>query len=311
ITLKQQSLSISAPSRHAQFEQHVSLLSSHSETVRKSSLSYLTSAFSTWPIDECKKPDVDYFFPKLSPLIVDASNDVRRQLLRLFQVLPADEIKGKTEMIEKMQPWIRSGLCHLATSINDSALDVLVWVLNTAGDDLVSGIGGWVKVLDAFMAMLGWLGWTLPDDSSGWTSIKTRRLEPKLFTKALNVLKRFLRAGLEHRQIVPKPSEWGFPLWYTEYYMIPLGIQSNPYRHMGLFGPPLDEESLPYGSREDRQRVYHKLSRAAVEKGLEATKREGGEPGRVAASALEDLANWMKDFQEPTYTRRPIGLPWT
>ncbi|KAI4163553.1 MAG: hypothetical protein LQ342_002825 [Letrouitia transgressa] len=306
ITLKQQSLSVSAPSRHEQFQRHVSLLSSHSETVRKNSLGYLTSAFSTWPVDECKKPTITYFFPKLLPLIVDASNDVRRQLLRLFQVLPAEEIKGKIEMIETMQPWIRSGLCHLAASINDSALDVLLWVLNTSSDDFVSCSGGWVKVLDAFIAMLGW---SLQDESSGWTNIKTMRLEPKLFTKALNVLKRFLRAGLEHRPKVPKPSEWGFPLWHTQYFMLPSG--SNPYRHLRLFDPePLNEKNHPYGSREERQRIYHKLFRAAVDKGLEATKREGGEPGRVAASTLEDLANWMKDFQEPITPRQPRPTRW-
>lgn len=47
-----------------------------------------------------------------------------------------------------------------------------------------------------------------------------------------------------------------------------------------------------------------------MEKGLEATKQEGGEAGRVAASTQTDLGSWMKDFQEPITSRRPVACGW-
>ena len=78
IVVNKQSLNTSAPSATAQFDHHLSLLTSRSDSQRRESLSYLTSAIS----GSQKLPQpVSLLLPKLLPLTLDASNGYV-QLLR-------------------------------------------------------------------------------------------------------------------------------------------------------------------------------------------------------------------------------------
>ena len=47
-------------------------------------------------------------------------------------------------------------MTHLATEIRLFGLDVLEWLLQVAGDEVVSCAGGWVKMLKCFLSLLGW-----------------------------------------------------------------------------------------------------------------------------------------------------------
>ena len=52
-----------------------------------------------------------------------------------------------------------------------------------------------------------------------------------------------------------------------------------------------------YEEREERQRVFDKRFRAAVEYNVENAKKVGGQYGRIAAVVGEVVAEGMKDFE--------------
>ena len=55
-----------------------------------------------------------------------------------------------------------------------------------------------------------------------------------------------------------------------------------------------------YEEREERQRVFDKRFRAAVEYNVENAKRVGGQYGRISAAIGGVVAEGMEDFQSPT-----------
>ena len=73
--------------------------------------------------------------------------------------------------------------------------------------------------------------------------------------------------------------------------------RSNPYRRLNLFGPPRDEEAGMYEEREERQRVFDKRFRAAVEWNVENAKKVGGQYGRIAAGVGGVVAEGMRDSE--------------
>lgn len=73
--------------------------------------------------------------------------------------------------------------------------------------------------------------------------------------------------------------------------------RSNAFAHLNLFGPPRDEDGEMYTEREERQRIFHKRFRAAVECGVDAGKKEGGEVGRAAAVVGKALAEGMEGYE--------------
>ena len=290
IVLDKQSLSVAAPSTALQLAEHISLLSSRSDTRRRESLGYLANLISARPTGSPPQLVVA-ILPKLAPLILDRSNSVRAQVVKLFHVLAKNEGSGQ---VYQLLPYIRSGILHLAADIRDSSLDMLAWALDDRrGDDLVTCAGGWFQTMKAFLLMLGWAKET---QSSGWSSSGRSRVEGRELAKALKVLTMLLHAGLAEIPREKPPSKWGWPYWQSEPHMLP--SRSNAYAHLNLFGPPLDEENCEYGDREERQKVFHRRFQAEMEKALETSVRQGGEVGRCASAAQKNIAIGMTDFEE-------------
>ena len=292
--LNQQSLSTTAPSSTAQFSHHLTLLTSRSDSQRRDSLSYLTTAISTRPVNTPVQQPVSVILPKLLPLVLDGSNGVRTQLLKLFRTLSPSDIG---EHIDQLLLFLRAGITHLAADIRGSALDLLGWALEICGQQLVSCAGGWVKTLKCLLAMLGW-----PNEASAaaWSSNKASfgkaGTEGKAMVKGLNSLAAILAAGLlpPIEDDVKSSGLVGFPLWHVERHL--LSKRTNGFSHLNLFGPPRDEESEVYEDREDRQRIFRKMFQQAIEKGLENAKGEGGEVGRAAASMWKIVVEGMRDY---------------
>ncbi|RMZ90228.1 hypothetical protein DV736_g2537, partial [Chaetothyriales sp. CBS 134916] len=105
IVLNQQ-LSVDAPSASAQFSHHVSLLSSKSENQRRESLVFLAACLDSAKTTAALPLTISAFLEKLCPLILDGSNGVRSQLLKLFQTIPPADIKDR---VARLLPHIRAG----------------------------------------------------------------------------------------------------------------------------------------------------------------------------------------------------------
>ncbi|KAL8666945.1 MAG: hypothetical protein Q9168_007388 [Polycauliona sp. 1 TL-2023] len=294
IVLNQQSITTAAPSATAQFLHHLSLLTSRTDSQRRDSLSYLTTAIATRPTDAPLQQPVSVLLPKILPLTCDISNGVRAQLLKLLGALPRKDID---DHIGHVLLWIRGGLTNLATEIRSSTLDILAWALSCAGDALVSCAGGWVRTLKALIIMQGW---PMESTPQAWSSSKTTFGKPgsdgKALAKSLYTMASLLQAGLhEHRQEQGAQSmSWGWPLIHVEQHMI--SQRSNCFAYLNLFGPPPDEESQIYEDRGDRQRVFARRFQKPIELGLEAAKQEEGDVGRAIGHVRKAMRDGMKDF---------------
>lgn len=267
---------------------------------------------------------VSIILPKLLPLILDGSNGVRNNLLRLLQTLPPGEVEGH---MERMLPHIRAGMTHLAQDIGSSALDILQWALEAGGEELVACPGGWMKTVKCLLVMMGWRSsWTTiitaaaattetPNRTlgshnlhAGWSSNSNKSAvfgqaaskEGKILVKCVNTLSDLLLAGLGTDDDRTKAQEerevWGFPLSHTAQHMLPQ--RSNPFGYLNLFGTPRDEESAGYVYREDRQRVFARRFQSVIMDGLAGLKKEGGEYGRAAAKAEKVMADCMMGFDQ-------------
>ncbi|KAL8696835.1 MAG: hypothetical protein Q9201_007450 [Fulgogasparrea decipioides] len=296
IVLNQQSITTAAPSATSQFSHHVSLLSSRTDSQRRDSLSYLTTAITTRPTNAPLQQPVSILLPKILPLTLDGSHGVRTKLSKLLRALPSNDME---DHIDQVLLYVRAGITHLAADIRSSALDMLGWALECSGNALISCAGGWVKTLKSLIVMLGW-----PTESNGgaWSSGKTSFGKPgsegKAMVKSLSTMAALLRVGLkESLQETDKQSTaLRFPLIDTEQHLI--SKRSDCFSHLNLFGPARDEEAQIYEDREDRQRIFHRRFRASIEHGLEVAKQEGGEVGRAAAGVQKAIMEGMRDFEE-------------
>jgi pre-rRNA-processing protein IPI1 len=293
IALKQQSLSTTAPTVEAQCAHHLGLLNHKSDTQRRDSLAYLTTVMSTHPPDSPLPQPTSVIIPAVQRLVLDGSNSVRTQLLKLLQSLPKSDIAGYTD---QLLLHTRAGMTHLATEIRVFALEVLEWLLDVAGDEVVSCAGGWVKTLKCFLSLLSW-----QDEASGkWSSSKSFGRNPgdsKVIVKQMNALAALLRAGLLLPKQTTATSADGsnsFPLWQSEHHI--LSERSNVYAHLNLFGATRDEEAEMYEDREDRQRVFRDRAEVAILAGLEQATKGGGEMGRSAAQLRKVVKEGMADF---------------
>lgn len=231
--------------------------------------------------------------PAVQRLILDGTKSVRQQLLKLLQNLPPIDIAGHAD---QLLLHTRAAMTHLATEIRFFGLEVLEWLLQVAGDEVVSCAGGWVKMLKCFLSLLGWQS----EASSKWSSAKSYgKTDSKMQVKQMSALTSFLRTGLCH---APQPvtpgdtsdSDSDFPLWHTRHHM--LSERSNVYAHLNLFGAARDEEAEMYEDREDRQRVFHDRAEAAIVAGLEQATKAGGELGRAGAQLRKVTKEGMADF---------------
>jgi len=268
------------------------VLSHRSDTQRKDSLSFLTSAVAGSAANSPLPQPVSVIVPTLLPLVLDGSNSVRCQLIRLLRALPAGEVE---DHVDQLLLYIRAGMTHLAADIRATAVEVLDWLLEVSGLETVSCAGGWVKTLKCFLALLGWQD---EDGSAKWSggrvSFGKAGSGGKSLVKNLTVLATFLRVGL-----LTTPGEAGegllsdFPLWHMRYHILPRN--SNCFVHLNLFGTPRDAESGMYEDREERQMVFHTHFESLINRGLETARKEGGEVGRAAALVIKTITGGMDD----------------
>ncbi|KAI9878154.1 MAG: rRNA processing protein [Pleopsidium flavum] len=293
IVLNKQSLTTAAPSTSLQFNHHLSLLTHRSDTQRRDSLSFLTSAITARGVNTSLPQPVSVILPTLLPLILDGSNGVRGQLIRLLRSLPAGEVE---DHVDELLLYIRAGMTHLAADIRASAIELLDWLLEVAGQETVSCAGGWMKTMKCFLALLGW---KIDDGTAKWSSSKASfgkaGSEGKALVKNLAVLASFIRVGLlPCSEMIDEELASNFPLWETYYHTLPK--RSHCFAHLNLFGPPRDEESEMYEDHEERQRMFHARFQKPVERGLETTKKEGGEVGRAAAVVFKVVSEGIDGY---------------
>lgn len=215
-------------------------------------------------------------------------------MLKLLRVLPSADIEDHGE---RLLIYIRAGMTHLAADIRISAMDILAWALDVAGEALVSGAGGWVKTLKCFLTMLGWSN---REPNASWSTSSASFSKAgnggKTLAKNLNVLALFLRAGLaeDGRSEILGCSV--FPFNHVNYHLLPK--RSNCFAHLNLFRSARNEESEMYEDREERQNIFSDRFQQVYQRGLESAKQEGGEVGRAAASLTNFLAETMNDDPE-------------
>ncbi|KAI0143775.1 Rix1 complex component [Xylariaceae sp. FL1272] len=282
IVLHQQ-LSEIAPDVVERFKHNLSLTTSRNDSQRKEALAHLTGQLSTSP--PTNPVGTSTLLQKLLPRMTDSSAGVRSQLLKLLQHIPKREIRPH---VQKAVLYVRGAMTHLSQDIKDDGLNYMEWLLDAAGEDVVSTPGCWVKPLKDFMAVLGWSITPAPAQlksaksaKGGWTSAPRTTFGSKKFGQSFPRQMRVLATFLEHgfRPEMPKP--WS-PEQYVENFT-QLPKEPNPYGYLGLFALPRDEEGEIYRNREDRLEIFAKRFRATIEAGVDSAKKEGGEAGRAAA----------------------------
>jgi pre-rRNA-processing protein IPI1 len=236
---------------------------------------------------------VSVILPSLLPLILDGSANVRTQLLKLLKTLPQGDVE---DHVGQLLPYVRAGMTHLAADIRVSAVEILSWMVEAAGESTVSCAGGWIKTLNCFLSVLGWH----TEESSRWSSNRASfgksGSQGKPMVKTLGVLSEFLEAGIGKPSTGNADSEmsdddespsWPFPLCQTAHHMI--SDSSTPFAYLNLFGQPRDEEGEMYETREDRFRVFSSRFHPAMERGLKSAREEGGELGRASSGVSKVL----------------------
>ncbi|KAL4740755.1 Rix1 complex component [Aspergillus similis] len=328
ITLNQQSLTLTAPSANTQFNHHLSLLSSKSDSQRRDSLAHLATSLISQPTHLPPPQPVSVILPSLLPLILDSNVSVRANLLKLLRALPQHDMK---DHVGTLMPYIRAGMTHLAAEVRVSSVEVLGWLVSIAGEEVVGVAGGWVKTLNCFLSVLGWhvaakTKWTslatststsasgsgngAGSSAGGKASYSKAGAKGRPQVRFLTILADFLDAGIgsSHSQSMDTTADSGsesenqyyqttFPITTFASHLIPSNIAS-PYLTLNLFGAPRDEEGEMYETREDRWRVF--VARGflgAVERGLETARGEGGEVGRVSALVAKVLRNAREDLE--------------
>lgn len=253
-------------------------------------MAFLTSIITSIPPTHPLPQPASVIIPAAQRLILDGSNSVRQQLLKLLQCLPVIDVASYAD---QLLLHTRAAMTHLAAEIRVFGLEVLEWLLVVAGDEVVSCAGGWVKMLKCFLSLLSWQS----EASSKWSTAKSYgKADSKIQVKQMNALTSFLRTGLYPAQAIASisVSDSSFPLWQIEHHM--LSERSNVYAHLNLFGATRDEEAEMYEDREDRQRVFHDRAEIAIVAGLEQATKGGGELGRAAAQLRKVVREGMSGF---------------
>ncbi|KEF61732.1 uncharacterized protein A1O9_03302 [Exophiala aquamarina CBS 119918] len=284
IVLNQQ-LDIHAPSESAKFLHQVSLLTSRSDPQRRDALAYLTTYVTSTPEGASLPTTASSLLTAVCPLILDGSNGVRNQLLKLFRVLPEEDVK---DHVVKILPYMRAGMTHLSKDIRLSAVEFLSYLIGIAGDELVSSPGGWYQTLECFTTVLGWRS----TDSSKWSANKASfGGDIKSTTRIMVVLAEFLRTGLVSDKDISSNSNVlaiDFPLWQVRAIAIP--TKSSAYAYLNLFGPQTEADNQMLEDREDRMEVFSKHFEAVITAGIDAAKKEGGELGRASGLLVKALS---------------------
>jgi pre-rRNA-processing protein IPI1 len=284
-----QTLSTTGPDVVQQFKQSLSLAAtSKSDKQRQESLSHLTNQLDAQP--PINPVGTQAILAKLLPLVSDSATPVRSQLLKLFRTLPEDQVRHS---IEPALLFVRAGLTHLSADISNDALGFMDWLLDIAGDDIVSAPGGWVKTLNTICATLGWYATSGKDGWSSGGRGATRSKDAQNQARRIDVLTKFLRAGFAP-EVLPEPNPKAD--WENLYR---ISRDPNGFAYLNLTGSLRDEEGTMYSDRESRQRVFHKRFLGSIFKGLDQTKKEGGLTGRAASNLEQTLVGLegMGDYE--------------
>ncbi|KAI0835420.1 Rix1 complex component [Hypoxylon sp. FL0890] len=289
----QQQLAENAPNPTERFKHNLSLTTSRSDTQRRDALSYLAGQLSTNP--PTNPVGTSTLLQRLLPMMSDSSGPVRGQLLKLLRNLPADEVRPH---VEKIMLYIRGTMTNISQEVKDDGLNYMEWLLDVAGEDVVSSPGCWVKPLRDFMSVLGWTITISPTTASksGWTSAPRTTFGAKKygqsFPRQMLVLSKFLEMGFKPGM----PTSWTPNDWFGNISCVPR--VPDPFGYLGLFKPPRDEDGEIYRNREDRQDIFQKRFMAAVEAGVDMAKKEGGTAGRAAATLDQVLKDGMGDYEQ-------------
>lgn len=222
--------------------------------------------------------------------------------------------------VDELLLHIRAGVNHLSGEMRNHSLEVLIWLLEKAGDQVVSSAGTWVKLLDNFMSLLGWQDPSLKS-RRGWTSHRELSVQSesksKATAKSLGALSHFVKAGIHRRDDLYKESNINsstFPLWDVEQHMLPK--KPNAFARLNLFGNGIPNACAAWtvsgsdcGSedemlheRSDRQLVFTKRYQKSFCRELERAKKEGGEVGRAATGVAKIIEEGMEDFDQSRLT---------
>ncbi|GME36074.1 Mg2+ transporter protein CorA-like/Zinc transport protein ZntB [Neofusicoccum parvum] len=312
IIVKEQSIHTTAPTASATFTHHLGLLNHKSDTQRRESLSYLTTAVTTARSQNAPLPQpVSVIIPKILSLIYDTSTPVRQQLLKLLQALPPADVRPHvSELLRRT----RAGMTSLSTDICMTSFDVLDWLLATHAGETVGCAGGWVHTLKCFLSVLGWKDpsasasggqkWTTSSAAAANTSshANAEKLK-KLRHHQLTSLVAFLRVGVADDPAAAEAASkeaqavavaW-FPLHQAHFHMLP-NQSPNGFAHLNLFGAPKDEDGQMFTDRQGRQQVFARAIQPAIVSGLQNAKKEGGQIGRAAGELEKVLQEGMKDY---------------
>jgi pre-rRNA-processing protein IPI1 len=252
-------------------------------------LAYLTSFVSSRPVDSSLPQPLSIILPKIYPLLLDGSNSVRLQSLKLLRALSQNEM---SDNVPEILPYIRAGMTHLAADIRHFSIEVLAWLVALAPDELVCCTGGWVKILNCFLAALGWH----TQDSANWSSNRVSfdkaGSDGRAQARNLQVLAHFLNAGFSDDAGRSLTDEDGnvrstFPLLHTEHHALPK--RSNPYGYLNLFGAQRDDGVDMLEDREDRIRIFNEKFASGIESGLDSARKDGGDVGRAAGLVVKSL----------------------
>jgi len=298
IVLKSQSLASEAPSAAAQFLHQLALLKNKSDNQKSESLSFLTSALVSRHAEIPLPESLPVILEKLQPLLVSGSPAVRNNALKMLKALPAHEIARHPDSILL---YTHVGMTHLSADIRAFSMDVLEWMLQSMGQEVVACPGGWLKTLKSFTRQLGWQ--QASAGSGGWSMYQKTGARPGSETKAvakqMNVLAAFIRAGLASSPAAQaddtsRSALSTFP--YTDIRQNLLPERSNVFAHLYLFGQSPDEEGEMYQDREERQRIFCLRYEKLIREGAEQAKKEAGEIGRSSLAIRKAIDDGIKDY---------------
>ncbi|KAG0637437.1 Rix1 complex component [Tuber brumale] len=303
ITLATQSLHTSAPSTTYLFTHHLSLLTHHSATTRKESLSYLkthlpaarSATASTTPNAICNLPTTSSLVSSLLPLILDPSTSVRAQLLALLTLLPHTHLTLHTR---KILLFVNSAMTHISSDIRADSTKFLDWLLGASREEVFSA-GGWGVCLRGLCGCLGFNG--VVGGGGGSSFIVPKVQDGKIALPHLAVLTKVLEAGLVERVDVEGEVGVGDRRrrpdgLHVSYEAHKLPSRPNVYASLGLFdtlGSVSRGGGLKDREPEDRDSRISYLTGGAgrgvfdsLVLGLGRLKKGGGEMGRAAGKAL-------------------------
>ena len=159
-----------------------------------------------------------------------------------------------------------------------------------------------MKTLRCFVRQLGW---ELQIKSNGWSSVQSAAAKPgidkKVVSHQLQTMAAFIAAGIgppstEALQVAVNNAKSTYPLRDVQQHLFP--ERSNPFAYLHLFGPPPDEDGAAYEDREDRQRLFVDHFKAAIIRGIDEVKKEGGELGRASATVSRAVHDGLADYGE-------------